>query len=71
MIRHKVFRGQSFNKGQLTSPTLPTCAGRLTITLSGPAGCGKSLVAKILKALLPLTAVDEVVLIEDRDSIGG
>lgn len=43
-----------------------TCTGQLKITLSGPAGCGKSLVAKILKALLPLTPVSAVV-IETQD----
>lgn len=37
------------------------CKGQLTITLSGPQGSGKSLVAKLLKALLPLTIVDAVV----------
>lgn len=51
--RHKPFRGQA-----------NTCTGRLTITLSGPAGVGKSLVVKLLKLILPLTPVDEVVLVE-------
>lgn len=46
-------------KGQGGTPR-QQCAGRLKITLSGPAGCGKSLVAKILAALLPLTGVDVV-----------
>jgi len=36
------------------------CKGLLSITLTGPAGCGKSLVAKILIALLPLLGVDRV-----------
>lgn len=52
---HKSFRGQG-----------NTCAGRLTITLSGPQGVGKSLVAKILKAILPLTPVAEVKIIETQ-----
>jgi predicted ATPase with chaperone activity len=45
----KTFKGQ----GKL-------CTGKLTITLAGPQGSGKSLVAKILRALLPLTPVNEV-----------
>lgn len=44
-------------KGQGT-----TCKGQLTITLSGPQGSGKSLVAKMLRDLLPLTPVNAVVI---------
>ncbi len=40
------------------------CHGTLHIALSGPQGVGKSLVSKILQDLLPLTAVDEVVILE-------
>ena len=45
----KTFRGQGTN-----------AKGELKITLTGPQGCGKSLVAKILIALLPLIGVDVV-----------
>jgi len=48
-------------KGQGASTK--ACKGTLTITLSGPKGCGKSLVEKILRALLPLTGVDSVEII--------
>jgi hypothetical protein len=41
------------------------CKGRLTITLSGPKGSGKSLVEKILRAILPLTPVNEVEIIKE------
>lgn len=44
-------------KGQGT-----TCKGQLTIRLEGPQGCGKSLVAKMLRDLLPLTPVNAVVI---------
>lgn len=65
--RHKPFRGQSaLIHGALINnrPATCPCDSRLTITLSGPAGCGKSLVAKILRAVLPLTPVNEVVIVE-------
>lgn len=45
-----------------------TCRGQLTITLTGPQGCGKSLVAKMLKTLLPLSPVSAVV-IETRTTV--
>jgi pantothenate kinase-related protein Tda10 len=51
----KTFRGQ----GKL-------CTGRLTITLSGPQGSGKSLVEKILRAILPLTPVAEVEILKEK-----
>ena len=54
--RHKPFKGQ----GSL-------CMGTLTVTLSGPQGCGKSLAAKVIKALLPLTPVNKVQIIEQPD----
>ncbi len=49
--------GPTTFKGQGT-----TCKGQLTITLSGPQGSGKSLVAKMLRDLLPLTPVNAVVI---------
>lgn len=52
--RHKLFRGQA-----------TTCTGCLTITLSGPQGVGKSLVARLLKVILPVMPVNEVVIIEE------
>lgn len=70
--RSKVYRGQSArllvdqenrNSGQLIA-TLPLCEGRLTIRLEGPAGCGKSLVKKILAPLLGLLPLDTFVIVE-------
>lgn len=43
------------------------CKGLLTITLSGPQGSGKSLVFKVLAALLPLLMVDRVKLVQAGD----
>lgn len=43
-----------------------TCKGRVTVTLTGPQGSGKSLIAKILEQTLPLTPVDEVVIVENN-----
>lgn len=51
----KTFRGQG-----------NTCKGRLTITLSGPKGSGKSLVAKLLGLILPLTPVHEVEIVVEK-----
>lgn len=41
-----------------------TCEGTLRITLSGPQGVGKSLVLKVLEAILPLLPLDVVVVTE-------
>lgn len=50
-------------KGQgALEPSVKSCFDTLTITLSGPKGCGKSLVFKILRALLPMLGVDKVVM---------
>lgn len=35
-----------------------TCHGHLVITLSGPKGCGKSMLEAVLKPLLPLLPLD-------------
>jgi len=43
------------------------CNGTCTITLSGPQGCGKSLITKVLKAVLPFTPIDAVVIVEKAD----
>ena len=40
------------------------CTGLLTIRLEGPRGCGKSLVAGILRGLLPLLPLDRFVVEE-------
>ena len=40
------------------------CRGKLTITLSGPQGCGKSIVVKILKSVLALTPIAEFQIVE-------
>ena len=53
---HKPARGQS---------TL--CVGELTITLEGPDGAGKSLVAKLLKVILPLTPLAEYRIVEKNN----
>lgn len=60
ITRHKAFRGQG---AKLTGG----CKGKLVIVLSGPHGVGKSLVVKLLKALLPITMVDTVVIIESQN----
>lgn len=44
-----------------------TCEGRLQIILRGPKGSGKSLVSKLLKALLPFVMVDEVEIIIEKE----
>ncbi len=54
----KTFRGQG-----------TSCKGTLRITLTGPQGCGKSLVVKFLLAVLPLLGVDTVV-IQTRQTRG-
>lgn len=42
-----------------------TCVGKLTIVLSGPKGCGKSMVKKILDPLLPLLPLDEFEIVKE------
>lgn len=56
MAKKNSFRGQGTK-----------CHGKLTITLSGPQGCGKSLVAKVLRALLPFLMVDEIEIVETNE----
>ena len=41
-----------------------SCTGLLTVRLEGPAGCGKSLVAGLLRSLLPLLPLDRFVVEE-------
>jgi predicted ATPase with chaperone activity len=55
---HKIAKGQN---------TL--CSGFLTITLSGPQGCGKSLVAKLLSVILPLTPLSEYRIVEKDEDL--
>jgi pantothenate kinase-related protein Tda10 len=43
------------------------CKGKLTVTLSGPKGSGKSLVAKVLRVILPLLMVDEIEIVITPD----
>lgn len=54
----KVIRGQS----GLTATAFP-CSGLVTITISGPKGCGKKLVEKFLEANLPLLPIDEAAIV--------
>ena len=44
-----------------------TCEGRLQIILRGPKGSGKSLVAKLLKAVLPFVMVDEIEILIEKE----
>lgn len=50
-----VLRGQGYS-----------CRGILEIHLRGPKGSGKSMVAKILGNMLPLTGVDEVLITQEQ-----
>lgn len=43
-----------------------TCRGELTIVLRGPQGSGKSLVERLLRALLPLTPVAGVRIVKEQ-----
>jgi hypothetical protein len=42
-----------------------TCQGHLVITLSGPKGCGKSMLEKVLKPLLPLLPLDTFEIVKE------
>jgi pantothenate kinase-related protein Tda10 len=44
-----------------------TCTGKLVISLRGPQGSGKSMVAAVLKPLLPLLPLDEFEIREELD----
>lgn len=57
------------------APTAPTakrgqggtCTGKLVISLRGPKGSGKSMVAAVLKPLLPLLPLDQFEVREEMD----
>lgn len=59
--RSKVYQGQS---ADVRSDKKPLCTGLLTIRLEGPAGCGKSLVRKVLAGVLGLLPLDTFVIVE-------
>lgn len=62
--RSRIYRGQSARLHALPAdPPQPLCKGRLTIRLEGPAGCGKSLVRKVLMGVLGLLPLDTFVIV--------
>ncbi len=75
--RSRIYRGQSarvheaINRSPISGEGLlavkPLCEGRLTIRLEGPAGCGKSLVRKVLMGVLGLLPLDTFVIVTKQD----